>query len=169
MIAVLINMLGARRTQAITVWLLSTLATAAAVAGPVALGAVDRAILRHELDSASATEMTLSISALVDPSDLEAATQFGTIGSLAALRGFEAVRSGELEAFGPVADGVRAEGSATSRVVFRDRICDHVTIVSGRCLAGVRAVPSSGVMTAHVAVGASRLRIESVEALDRVA
>jgi putative ABC transport system permease protein len=135
-ISLVLSMIRARWAQALTVWLLSAIATAAAVAGPVALTTVDLAIVRHEVGAATNTERSLSVTAFVNPSDTQTAAQFDTVASLVALRGFESVRAGELEAFGPVTDGRRAVGAGTSRLVFRDRVCDHVVIVEGRCLAG---------------------------------
>ena len=134
--SLVLAMIGARRVQALTVWLLSALATGAAVAGPVALRAVDLAIVRHEVAAAASTERAISVVGLVNPSNVGEAGQFDAIASLVGLPGFEIVRSGELEAFGPAPDGERFAGQATSRVVFRDRICQHVVITAGRCPAG---------------------------------
>jgi hypothetical protein len=136
MITLVLAMIGARRAQALTVWLLSALATAAAVAGPVALRTVDLGIVRGEVDAASSTERAFSVTGFVNPSSVQEAGQFDAVGALVGLPGFEVVRSGELEAFGPVPDGVVANGKPTSRVVFRDRVCEHVEITSGRCPAG---------------------------------
>ena len=136
MMSLLLGMLRTRRAQALTVWLLSAVATAAAVAGPVALRAVDGAIVRKEVAAASNTETSMSVSTFINPSDRQVASQFDTIVSLLRLPGFVAIRAGELQAFGPVRDGVPARIAPTSRVVFRDDICEHVTILSGRCLAG---------------------------------
>jgi putative ABC transport system permease protein len=139
-ISLVLGMIGARRAQALTVWLLSALATAAAVAGPVALRAVDLAIVRYEVDAATAQERSISVAGFVNPSSIGDAGQFDAIASLVGLPGFEAVRSGEIEAFGPVRDGVVAAGKPTSRVVFRDRVCQHLVIVAGRCAAGALEV-----------------------------
>jgi putative ABC transport system permease protein len=159
MIALLTAMLRARRVQALTVWLLSTVAIAAAVAGPVALRTVDLAILRHELAGASAGELTLSVTALINPSDDAESTSFTTAATLVRLPGFDSIRGGELEAFGPVPDGTVAEGSATSRVAFRDRVCEHVTIVRGRCLAGPLEVIVGVDTAARVNLGAGDVTV----------
>ena len=106
------------------------------MAGPVALAAVDHAIARAEVAAATNIERSLSVTAFVNPSQQQTSAQFDTIAALLKLPGFETVRAGELEAFGPVADGNEAFGTPTSRIVFRDRVCEHITIVTGRCLAG---------------------------------
>jgi hypothetical protein len=134
MIALLIGMLRARPVQAITVFLLSAVATAAAVAGPVALGAVDQSIIRKEVAGASNVERSISVTGFVNPSN--EGGPFDTLASLLRLPGFEAIRAGEFEVFGPVAEAQEAFGSPTSRLAFRDRICEHIVMVSGRCLAG---------------------------------
>ena len=130
-------MMRTRRAQAVTVFLLSAVATAAAVAGPVALPhgrprdpAAGGGGARRNI------ERSFSVTAFVNPSDDSAAGQFDTIADLLELPGFDTVRAGEFEVFGPVADGQEAFGTPTSRLVFRDRICEHLTMVSGRCLAG---------------------------------
>jgi hypothetical protein len=136
MIALLIEMLRTRRAQAVTVFLLSAVATAAAVAGPIALRTVDQAVLRHEVAGASNIERTVSVNAFINPSDDGAAGQFDTIADLLRLPGFESIRAGEFEVFGPVPDPQEAFGTPTSRLVFRDRICEHLTMLRGRCLSG---------------------------------
>jgi hypothetical protein len=135
-IGLVLRMMGARRAQALTVFLLSAVVTAAAVAGPVALREVDASIARDEVAAASNTERSLSVTAFLNPSASDAADQFDTIASLVELPGFDVVRAGELEAFGPVADPKSPYGAETSRLVFRDRVCEHLVIVAGRCLAG---------------------------------
>ena len=129
-------MIGARRAQAVTVWLLSAVAIAAAVAGPVALRDVDRAIVRYEVGAATNAERSLSVTAFINPSDRDARSQFDTVANLLNRPGFDQIRAGEIEAFGPLGDATRAFGAPTSRVVFRDRVCEHVVMVSGRCLSG---------------------------------
>ena len=136
MIALLLGMIRTRRAQAVTVFLLSAVATAAAVAGPVALRTVDHAILRHEVAGASNIERTISVNAFINPTDDGAAGQFDTIVDLLRLPGFETIRAGEFEVFGPVLDGQEVFGTPTSRLVFRDRVCEHITVLSGRCLSG---------------------------------
>src|SRR5690606_33465839 len=137
MIALLLGMIKTRRAQAATLFVLSVIATAAAVAGPVAVGAVDQAIVRQEVAAAADLERALAVSAFVDPTDSQAASYFDTISNLISLPGFDAIHAGELQVFGPIAAGfpARAEGRV-SRFAFRNRICEHVQIVAGRCIMG---------------------------------
>ena len=139
MISLVLSMIRARWAQALTVWVLSLFATASAVAGPVALRTVDEAIVHHEVAAAAAPELTVSLRQFTDPTETEV-KRFEAITKLFALPGFQAIRSGEIEVFGPVPDGTRAAYTPSSRVVYRDRVCEHVTITSGRCLAGALEV-----------------------------
>jgi FtsX-like permease family protein len=136
MIRLVLSMIGARRAQAVTVFVLAAVAVAAAVAGPVALRTVDKAIVRQEVDAATNTERSISVTAFVNPSEPQAAKQFDTLATLLTLPGFDPIRAGELEAFGPVGRGGEVTLAPTSRVAFRDRLCEHITILSGRCLVG---------------------------------
>jgi hypothetical protein len=136
-IAVLLSMLRARWAQAVTVFLLSVVATAAAVAGPVALSAVDHAVVRNEVADATTAERSLMLNGAVDPSDPGGSSAFQSFTNLVTIYGFHTVEAGELRAFGPVPTGNPSlTVSGTSRVAFRDELCQHLVIVSGRCLAG---------------------------------
>ena len=83
-------------------------------------------------------ERSISVTAFVDPSDDSAAPASSTrIADLLQLPGFDADpgrRAGGVRAGADGRRGVRHR--RPSRVVFRDRVCEHITIVSGRCLAG---------------------------------
>ncbi len=136
MIALILSMINARRAQALTVFLLSAVSIAAAVAGPAAVREVDDAIVRYEVGAASNTERALSVTAFVNPSDQESVGQFETVAKLLDRPGFDQIRAGELEAFGPVPVDQPAAESSTSRVAFRDRVCEHLRMVAGRCLSG---------------------------------
>src|SRR4051794_19886458 len=117
-------MLRARRVQALTVFLLSMVATAAAVAGPVALGTVDLAVIRNEVAHASTQERSVAVTSFTDPSDRTASSTFDSIAGFLMLPGFEVIRGGELDSFMPqLATSTAAHGDATSRVAFRDRLC----------------------------------------------
>jgi putative ABC transport system permease protein len=158
-IGLVFRMIAARPAQALAVFLLSAVVTAAAVAGPVALREVDQSIARAEVAGASSTERSLSVTAFVNPSATQGASQFDTIAKLVQLPDFETVRAGEFEAFGPVIDPKSPYGVQTSRMVFRDRICEHLVIVAGRCLAGpleivvgVDSAKAAGIHAGDVAV-----------------
>src|SRR5215472_5790042 len=95
-------MLRARWVQAVTVFLLSVVATAAAVAGPVALHAVDRAVVRNEVADATTAERSMTLSGAVDPSDSSGSGAFQSFANLVTIYGFHTIQAGELRAFGPV-------------------------------------------------------------------
>jgi hypothetical protein len=136
-IAVLLTMLRARWAQAVTVFVLSVVATAAAVAGPVSLHAVDGAMVRNEVADASNDETSMRLSGPVNPSAPRDASAFATFVRQVTLPGFHTIAAGELQAFGPVAAGDPGLASGgTARVAFRADVCQHIVIASGRCLAG---------------------------------
>jgi putative ABC transport system permease protein len=157
-IPLVLSMIAARRTQALTVFLLSAVAIAAAVAGPVALRQVDEAIVRYEVAGATNTEKSLSVTAFVNPSARETAAQFDNVAALLDRPGFDQIRSGELEAFGPVPAGRNPTGAPTSRLVFRDRVCDHIVVLSGRCFAG----------PLEVVIGEDVARVDGMRAGDAI-
>jgi hypothetical protein len=148
-ISLVLSMIWARRAQAVTVFLLAAVAVAAAVAGPAAQRAVDEAIVRHEVAAAGNTERSISVTAFVNPSQPQAAGQFDTLAELLTLPGFEAIRAGELEAFGPIGGAGDVLLAPTSRVAFRDRFCDHVIIQRGRCLVGALEIMIGADMAAR--------------------
>src|SRR5262245_14868145 len=130
-------MLRARWAQAVTVFVLSVVATAAAIAGPVALHAVDGAVVRNEVADASNDETSMHLTGPVNPSAPRDASAFADFVRQVTPPGFHTIAAGELQAFGPVASGdPRLASAGTARVAFRADICQHVVIVSGRCLAG---------------------------------
>jgi hypothetical protein len=139
-IAIVLSMIRARRAQAVTLFLLAAVAVAAAVAGPVSNRATDAALVRLEVANATDRERSISVIAFSDPTDPQASAQFDVLSQLVALPGFEAVRSGETQVFGPVADPDDVLTVTGTRAVFRDRVCEHVTVLSGRCLAGTQEI-----------------------------
>ena len=163
MLRLVFSALRTRWAQAVTVLLLSGIATAAAVAGPLALRVVDAAVVRNEVADATIAERTTTISGDANPSDPAATNTFQSFVSLLKQPGFTVINAGELWSFGPmpVPDKTSGSGAAgadispqsvaedasaldpgpgfqssTTRVAFRDDLCAHVTIVSGRCLSG---------------------------------
>src|SRR5262249_2954150 len=105
--------------------------------GPVALRAVDGAVTRNEVSDARTDETSMQLSGAVNPSGTGAAASFANYVDLVSLPGFHTIAAGELRAFGPGATGdPRLAQSGSTRVVFRADVCQHVVIVSGRCLAG---------------------------------
>ncbi|SNT07905.1 hypothetical protein SAMN05421812_10367 [Asanoa hainanensis] len=127
MIALVTLMLTARRVQAALVVLLSALATAAAVAGPVYTAAVDRAAAVAEVANTPPAERTVSVSAPIDSTQRD---RFDALANdLADLPRFDTVLTAVL----PVL-GLDSTPGEISWLTFRDGVCDHVRIVAGRCL-----------------------------------
>jgi len=122
-------MLGARRAQAALVVLLSALATAAAVAGPVYTAAVDRAAAAAEVERTPVAERTVEVRASVESTMRQ---RFDLVANeLADLPRFDTVLTASM----PVL-GLEAGGAEPSFLTFRDRVCAHLEIVAGRCLMG---------------------------------
>jgi len=134
--ALVFSMLRARWGQALTVFLLGVVAVAAAVAGPVASRAAQAAALRLEIDAATSQERTVSVTTSLDPGQDGAARAFDNVTKLLQLPGFDSVRGGELLVSGPVAQPAEVILAPLSRLVFRDHLCEHVVVLSGRCLSG---------------------------------
>jgi hypothetical protein len=131
MMTLVVQMLRARRGQALTILLLSVFATGAAVAGPAALAAVDRAIIRHEVGAADVRERTMTL-ASVGSEGVNDADEFARFLPLILnLRGFQQVYATEFTIIGiaPLRDL-----SHLSRMAFREDVCAHLTMVSGRCV-----------------------------------
>ncbi|GIF71276.1 FtsX-like permease family protein [Asanoa siamensis] len=141
MIALVTLMLTARRLQAALVVLLSALATAAAVAGPVYTDAVDRAAVAAEVANTAPADRTVAVRAALESTQRD---RFDALaGDLADLPGFTTVLSATL----PVL-GLEPESGDISWFTFRDSVCEHIRIVSGRCL----------MATGEAVVGASTAR-----------
>ncbi|GLY05738.1 FtsX-like permease family protein [Actinoplanes sp. NBRC 101535] len=137
MISLVLAMTWARRGQAITLALLTLLAVASAVAAPAYLLAVDRAVAAGQVATAAPNELGMVISARQNDRDegdggSSTGLQFAEVGqALVQLPGFHYVYSAEFPAIGVEPDPQRA-----SRLVFRQETCEHVTLLSGRCLIG---------------------------------
>ena len=134
MISLVLAMLWRRRGQAVTLALLSLLAVASAVAAPAYLIAAERAVAAGQIETAATSELTLvarrSVDSLDDPSG-RAGIGFPDAGRvLLNLKGFTYHHSAEVPAV-----GLEKSIEYPTRVVYRQGICDHVRIVSGRCLA----------------------------------
>jgi putative ABC transport system permease protein len=137
MIALVVLMLRARPYRAAAIILLTVLAVGTAVAVPVYLAAADRAAVRSELLTARSAEQVVTawsppletgpdgIMESRPDADFEksAVTSFQ-------LAGFDPVFSASFDA------GVEG-GSPLWRLTYRDRVCEHITFVAGRCPAGV--------------------------------
>jgi hypothetical protein len=164
MIALVVSMLRARPAQAATVLLLSMLATAAAVAGPVALRTVDLAVIEAQLSQASRAERTITMTGPDNPTDRVAAAAFDSISALLRLPGFDLIRAGQVEIYAPERSGIEPDGGKqTSWLVYRDDLCDHLDITAGRCLTGTMEVVigESTARRANLAVGDTAVIVAS--------
>ena len=135
MIALVLAMVWSRRGQAVTVALLTMLGVAAAVAAPAYLRAADRAVAAAQVAAAPAAERSVTLTERVadarevtvrPPVSLE-----DTRSALGDLPGFEYVSASEYPTVGLEADPVQR-----TMLVYRQNVCAHLVIVTGRCLAG---------------------------------
>jgi putative ABC transport system permease protein len=130
-IALLLSMLAARRAQALAVLLLSVFATGAAVAGPVYLRAVDRAVVQTEVADSDRREQTLAMSTFVGEESGLDAERFDSIGPrMVDIDGFDQVYSTQYAVL-----GLEPELGEISWLVFRGEVCPHLRMVAGRCVA----------------------------------
>ncbi|MET7398948.1 hypothetical protein ABZS66_36265 [Dactylosporangium sp. NPDC005572] len=136
MIALVLAMLRSRWARALTVALLTALATAAAVAAPVYVDRADRRIVAAEVAGAAAGDLNVVVTGQVE-----------STGDGSMPRTFESLASGWLDAPGYesvfsaqfVAQPTElpvATAEQLSRISYRERLCEHVVIVAGRCLMG---------------------------------
>ncbi|GAA1580982.1 FtsX-like permease family protein [Actinoplanes couchii] len=135
MISLVLAMVWTRRGQAVTLALLALLAVASAVAAPAYLVAAERAIAAGQIATAPDNELSLVLRRTTDTLDettSSAGIAFPDVGTvLLTLPGFTYHHAAEVPAV-----GLEETTDFATRVVFRQEICAHVRIVSGRCLAG---------------------------------
>ena len=142
-------MLRGRPWQAVTMFLLAVVAVAAAVAGPAFLAAADRSVIAVEVGHARPAELALEAQTTVDLTRSRDRTFESTV--LAALtdRDLTPVFAAEFDSYltGPAA-------SVSPRLAFRDGVCAHLTMVSGRCPIGTREVivgeADAGTLGVHI-------------------
>jgi putative ABC transport system permease protein len=135
MIALVLNMLRARRGQAWTVALLALFATASAIAGPAYLSAVDRAVVTHEVDGATTAERSLSVATVLGPQGASGPNYSDALNSLITLPGFTPVFAENY-----VVLGFEAGPHTETQFNYRQDACAHLTMVAGRCYAGEREI-----------------------------
>jgi putative ABC transport system permease protein len=130
MIMLILGALRARWTRAVPLLLLSMAAVASAVVGPAYLRGVDRAVIEHQVAGASPAERTVTISA--STSRNSSGLDIGRIGSaLVDIPGFSTIFAIDLDVLGIDRSHATPDGLA-----YRQGVCDHLTIVAGRCLVG---------------------------------
>ncbi|MEV4277918.1 FtsX-like permease family protein [Actinoplanes xinjiangensis] len=147
MIPLVFVMLWHRRGQAVTLALLGLLAVTSAIAAPAYLIAVGRAVAVGQIATAAPNELGLVASVeqnervatdedTGDPSQTpdqaeQGGLQFGDVATaLVALPGFTYVYSAEFWVI-----GIDPNPANPGRFVYRQDVCAHLQILSGRCLA----------------------------------
>jgi hypothetical protein len=138
MISLVLAMVWTRRGQAVTLALLALFAVASAVAAPAYLLAVDRAVAAGQVAAAVPAERGLVISGLQnDRNQVEDETGrpglgFTNVGAaLASLPNFSYVYAAEY----PTID-IEHDVRYRTRFTYRQDVCAHLTLVTGRCLIG---------------------------------
>jgi hypothetical protein len=128
-------MLRNRWAQAVTLAVLALVATAAAVAGPAYLGAIDRAVADREVHDATPMERGISVSNSVKRKQGDAgddAPDFSDIGAaLIGIPDFTPVFSVDVPTL-----GVEKSPTSPTRFAYRQDVCGHLVMVRGRCLIG---------------------------------
>ncbi|GID45151.1 hypothetical protein Aca07nite_24260 [Actinoplanes capillaceus] len=134
MISLVLAMIWSRRGQALTLALLSLLAVASAVAAPAYLIAAERAIADGQIATAATRELTMAARRSYDSASGDASTgelRFPEIGKvLLDLEGFDHYHAAEVPTV-----GIEVADTFPSRLVFRQEVCAHVVVLTGRCLA----------------------------------
>jgi putative ABC transport system permease protein len=138
MIALVLTMVWNRRGQATVLALLALFGVTAAVAAPAFLRATDRAVAAGQVATAQPSELSLEILAQQRDHRQEApgsptsdANLATTGGALTNLPGFKYVYAVEFPTV-----GLDPDDRNRTRFVYRQQVCQHLTIVAGRCLAG---------------------------------
>ncbi len=127
MITLVLSMVRARPMQALVVFLLATFAVAAVVSAPAYQASADRAVVAGVVASASLPEHTVEVR-YTTKEDTD--SSFEALGPQSfAIPGFTSVFSAEYDGF------IDGKLDIAPRMVYRDDVCAHVRIVSGRCYA----------------------------------
>ncbi|MEN3310333.1 MAG: putative transport system permease protein [Micromonosporaceae bacterium] len=131
MIGLVFAALRSRPAQALTVALLAAFVTASAVGVPVFLAAADRAVIGNEWAAASMAERTVRASSTVDLSGERDRSFESTVPARLSGGGFTRVFAAEADV------NITGNGAvANPRFVFREDVCAHLALLSGRCPAG---------------------------------
>ena len=136
MISLVLSMVWGRRGQATVLALLALFGVTAAVAAPAYLRAADRAIAAGQVATAQPAERSIQL--LIqqtdhrnDPGPSSDVDLSSTGSALFGLPGFDYVYADEYSTV-----GIDPDDRNATRFVYRQRVCEHLTIVAGRCLAG---------------------------------
>jgi len=138
MIPILYAMLRARRIQALAMLFLAAIAAVAAISGPAYLTHVNAKVTAQQLRDASAVQRSIEFSGSVSPvDDSDGSAESQLTLQLATLPHFTTVQATELPITVPAAGVLKPP---VELLVDRQNACDHVTMISGRCMIGVAEV-----------------------------
>ncbi|HEX6499692.1 MAG TPA: FtsX-like permease family protein [Micromonosporaceae bacterium] len=159
MITLVLAMLRARAGRAVVVSLLTVVAVAAAVAGPVFLAAADRSTIATEVAHATSFELTLQARDSVDLTRQRDRSFETTAPGLLSGPGLTPIFTAE---FGVYLTGPK--DSDGTRLTFREGVCAHLRMVEGRCPIGTDEVVLAEATAARFGVhtGQSVVEHESV-------
>lgn len=132
MIAVVWATLRSAPRRAAFLALLGAVAVAVAVAVPAYVAAAEQTVIAAEVDAASPAESTVSVQRTIDQGSVDTGDQSfeRLLPPRIAMTGFTAI-------FGTRFDAAPAgNGPAGWFLTYRDRMCEHVTVEAGRCVAG---------------------------------
>jgi putative ABC transport system permease protein len=142
-------MIWARRTQALTVFLMAAVAVGAAVGSTVYVDAAQQRIAVDDVAAASPSQRTVSVVENVrlkaDPTDQIAQSQLASsrlrafeqsVPRLVRLDGFTTVFSVRYTAFFGDRDWRPESDGVNGSLEYRQDFCDHVILVEGRCVSG---------------------------------
>jgi putative ABC transport system permease protein len=136
MISLVLSMVWSRRGQATVLALLALFGVTAAVAAPAYLRAADRAIAAGQVATARPADRSLELLTRQTDHRNDAGPSAdvdlpGTGSALFGLPGFDYVYADEYSTI-----GLDPDDRNSTRFVYRQRVCEHLTILAGRCLAG---------------------------------
>jgi putative ABC transport system permease protein len=121
----------ARPAQALTVVLLAAFVTASAVAVPAYLAVADRSVIANEWAAASVAERTVRAASTVELRDQRDRTFETDVPARLSGSGFTTVFAAETDVH--LTGGTAV---ANPRFVFRQDVCAHLVLTSGRCPVG---------------------------------
>ncbi len=151
MIALVVSMLRTRRVSAVMLALLATVAFAAAYAIPAFLAAADRSVISDELQHATVDQQVIEATNSYKAQSTWQRPDSAFAGKLPQTMAEPSLSIVYADQFDVMMLG---KVKAAPRMQFRQNVCDHVTLVSGRCPTG----------TGEVMIGASLAASESLAA-----
>lgn len=137
MIALMLAQVAARWGQALTLLVLSAVATGAAVSAPVFAESVDRAAVAEEVAAADGRDLMVSIPATIHEWTETPEPWVAHADAMSALGSFDHVFTVEIRVRGLRENSPPRE---IHRMLGRDGFCRHVVFRAGRCPAGNREI-----------------------------